>query len=65
MQAAAQHGGILCEKATYDVVNGGNIVFDVLEPIRVKGMKDPVPIFHPVGIMASSGKGVKVRHCVE
>ncbi len=61
-QAAAQYGGILCEKATYDVVNGGSIVFDVLEPIRVKGMKDPVPIFHPVGIMAGSSKGVKVRH---
>ena len=47
MQAAGD--GILVDQITYDVARARDIQFDILAPIRVKGMAQPVPIFKPLG----------------
>lgn len=41
----------------------GEVQFDRLQPIRVKGMQEPVPIFAPMGkISQLQFKGLRVRH---
>ncbi len=51
MQAAgkSKEKGILCDKDTYDaVVQLGSCDFKILDPIKVKGKEEPVPIFRPL-----------------
>ena len=61
MQAAGntREKGILCDKDTYDaVVQLGSCDFKVLDPIKVKGKEELVPIFRPLlhsGIRPSRG----------
>jgi class 3 adenylate cyclase len=46
MGAAQNFGGILCDEATASA-SRGSFTFDDLEPIRVKGKKQPIPVFVP------------------
>lgn len=54
--------GILCDKVTYEAAASHDMHFETLAPIRVKGMKDLVPIFKPIGRLSGAQlKSVKVR----
>jgi class 3 adenylate cyclase/tetratricopeptide (TPR) repeat protein len=58
---AASQQGILCDEATYEAAKNG-IEFQPLEPIMVKGKKDPIPIFKPLRARSNKGRGkVEVR----
>ena len=43
---AAGEGGVLCDFKTY-VLCDGVLIFQALDPIKVKGKEDPVAIFRP------------------
>lgn len=50
MQAAPNN--ILCNEATYQAAKA-DLDFDILDPIKVKGKAEPVPVYHPLGRKAT------------
>ncbi len=46
---------ILCDKSTWDAAHD-QIAFDALEPVKVKGIEQPVPIFKPLHRLQTSNR---------
>lgn len=63
MQAA--DGGVLCDSATYAAARH-RVALQALEPIRMKGMPEPIPVFRPsMEIAAGTAVGSMVGRAAE